>query len=106
MKISPEDFTQEIAEALLNYDKYLICLNKTLDEYAATLQSLIQKAVKAYEDRGDKKNGIALDKFVTVTITENGDEKPIINIYFNLYSSYVSAMHGKKLLTTKKSKSR
>ena len=89
MKISPEDFTQEIAEALLNYDKYLI-----------------QKAVKAYEDRGDKKNGIALDKFVTVTITENGDEKPIINIYFNLYSSYVSAMHGKKLLTTKKSKSR
>lgn len=105
MKISPEDFTQEMAEALLNYDKYLICLNKTLDEYAATLQSLTQKVIKAYEDRGDKKSGIALDKFVTVTLTENGDEKPIINIYFNLYSFYASTMQNKKPLTTKKNKS-
>ena len=44
-------FKREIAEAVKNYDRFVICLDKTPDEFEASLTSLIQKAIKAFESR-------------------------------------------------------
>ena len=44
-------FKRELAEAVKNYDRFIICLQKTPDEFEAALQSLLQKAIKAYETR-------------------------------------------------------
>src|ERR1043166_6122227 len=65
-------FQTEMAEAFKMYDKYVICIHKTPDEFQAALASLIQKAIAAYENRGpDLRHGIALDKFVTVILSQS-----------------------------------
>ena len=43
---------QELEEAMMAYDKYVICIDKTPDEFQAVLVSLLKKAIKAYEGRG------------------------------------------------------
>jgi len=96
MEILPECFAKQACEAFTNYNKYVICLNKTNEQFTKSLISLLTKAIKAYNERGDKKNGIALDKFMTVTLTENEKEElPTINIYFNLYSDYAKKQNKK-----------
>ena len=71
------------------YDKYVICVDKTPEEFGATLISLIEKAIKAYESRGpDLRHGIALDKQVTVILSQNDSPRPLCGIYFNLHSPY------------------
>jgi hypothetical protein len=71
------------------YDKYVICLDKTPDEFQATLISLLHKAIKAYESRGPHlRHGIALDKHVTVILSQNDSPIPLCGIYFNLRSPY------------------
>ena len=42
-------FKQELAEARKAYDQYIICIDKTPDQFAETLVSLMSKAIKAYE---------------------------------------------------------
>ena len=82
-------FSQEIAEALNAYDKYVICIDKTPDECEESLQSLLEKAIKAYENRGPNlRHGIALDKHVTIILSQTESDRPLCGIYFNLSSPY------------------
>ena len=84
-----ETFKPELAEAMKAYEKYVICVDKTPEEFGASLVSLIDKAIKAYESRGpDLRHGIALDKQVTVILSQNDTPRPLCGIYFNLHSPY------------------
>ncbi len=84
-----DTFKRELAEAVKNYDRYVICLQKTPDEFAVALASLMQKAIRAYETRAaGMRHGIALDKEVTIILSQGDDERPLCGIYFNLHSPY------------------
>jgi hypothetical protein len=84
-----DTFRREIDAAVKNYDRYVICLQKTPDEFEAALQSLLQKAIKAYETRAaGLRHGIALDKEVTIILSQSDGERPLCGIYFNLHSPY------------------
>jgi hypothetical protein len=87
--VTVETFRPEIAAAINAYDKYVICIHKTPDEFEESLISLIAKAVKAYEGRGpDLRHGIALDTHVTVILSQSDSSRPLCGIYFNLHSPY------------------
>ena len=82
-------FKPELADALRMYDRYVICIDKTPDEFEASLVSLLTKAIKAYETRGPQlRHGIALDKFVTIILSQSDTARPLCGIYFNLHSPY------------------
>ena len=82
-------FKAEIAEALKAFEKYIICIEKTPEECEASLSSLMEKAIKAYINRGPNlRHGIALDKQVTIILSQTESEKPLCGIYFNLSSPY------------------
>ncbi len=84
-----ETFRPEIAQALAAYEKYVICIDKTPEEFEASLVSLLSKALKAYENRGPQlRHGIALDKQITVILSQNDGPRPLCGIYFNLHSPY------------------
>jgi hypothetical protein len=84
-----DNFQREIDEAVRNYDRYVVCLQKTPEEFAASLTSLLQKAIKAYNTRAaGMRHGIALDKEVTIILSQSDEERPLCGIYFNLYSPY------------------
>jgi hypothetical protein len=40
--VTAENFKQEIAEAMKAYEKYVICIDKTPDEFEASLSSLFK----------------------------------------------------------------
>ena len=87
--MTAETFRQEIAEAMKAYDKYVVCLDKTPEEFQSSLISLLNKAIKAYEGRGPQlRHGIALDRQVTVILSQNDGTRPLCGIYFNLHSPY------------------
>jgi hypothetical protein len=82
-------FRPEIKAAIKAYDKYIVCLGKTPEEFEAVLTSLLGKAIKAYENRGpDLRHGIALDPQVTVILSQSDGPRPLCGIYFNLHSPY------------------
>jgi hypothetical protein len=84
-----DTFKDEISAAVKNFDRYVICLQKTPDEFEASLTSLLQKAIRAYETRAaGMRHGIALDKEVTVILSQSDTEVPLCGIYFNLHSPY------------------
>ncbi len=84
-----ETFQREIGDALKNYDRFVVCLQKTPDEFAQALASLVQKAIKAFESRpAGMRHGIALDQEVTVILSQSDTERPLCGIYFNLHSPY------------------
>ena len=71
------------------YDRFVICIDKTPEEFEAALVSLLHKAIKAYESRGPHlRHGIALDKHITVILSQNDKPRPLCGIYFNLHSPY------------------
>ena len=87
--MTAETFKSEIAEALRAYEKYIICLDKTPDQCEVTLLALLAKALKAYESRGPNlRHGIALDKQVTIILSQTEGDRPLCGIYFNLSSPY------------------
>ena len=84
-----ETFKKEIATAAKAYDKYIVCIDKTPEDFEVSLESLMTKAIKAYENRGEGlRHGIALDKHVTIILSQSDEERPLCGIYFNLYSPY------------------
>ncbi|HEY0456296.1 MAG TPA: hypothetical protein VGE41_07955 [Verrucomicrobiae bacterium] len=84
-----DSFKQEIAAALKAYEKYIVCLDKAPEDCEASLRSLMEKAIKAYENRGPHlRHGIALDKQVTIILSQTENERPLCGIYFNLHSPY------------------
>jgi len=87
--VTVETFKAEIAEALRNYDRYVVCLEKTPDDLERSLQSLMEKAIRAFEGRGaGLRHGIALDGKVTVILSQTEGDRPLCGIYFNLSSPY------------------
>jgi hypothetical protein len=87
--VTVQTFKREIAAATKAYDKYIVCINKTPEDFVASLVSLMDKAIKAYKDRGPgMRHGIALDKQVTIILSESGQARPLCGIYFNLHSPY------------------
>ena len=84
-----DTFKREMDAAVKNFDRYVICLQKTPEEFTAALESLLQKAIKAYETRAEgMRHGIALDKEVTIILSQGDTERPLCGIYFNLHSPY------------------
>lgn len=87
--VTVEMFKNEMADALKAYDRYIICIQKTPDEFESAMLSLVNKAIRAYEDRGPHmRHGIALDKHITVILSQTDGLKPLCGIYFNLYTPY------------------
>jgi len=87
--VTVTDFKKEIAEARKSYDRFVICIDKTPDQFEAAMESLVEKAIKAYESRGPGlRHGIALDRQVTIILSQSEGEKPLCAIYFNLSSPY------------------
>ncbi len=87
--MTAETFAPEVAQAMRAYEKHVVCLEKSPDEFQAALNSLLIKAIKAYESRGPElRHGIALDRHVTVILSQNDNPRPLCGIYFNLHSPY------------------
>jgi hypothetical protein len=86
-----DTFQSEIDQAVRNYDRYVVCLHKTPEEFAASLASLLQKAIRAFDGRAaGMRHGIALDREVTIILSQSDEERPLCGIYFNLHSPYSS----------------
>jgi hypothetical protein len=89
-------FKQEMADALKAFDKYVICVDKTPEDFQAALASLLNKAIRAFDDRGPHmRHGIALDKFVTVILSQTDGPRPLCGIYFNLHSPYQKPLQAR-----------
>lgn len=87
--MTKETFRKELSAAVRAYNKYIVCLDKSPEEFEAALASLVQKAIAAYESRGlNLRHGIALDKHVTVILSQSDEARPLCGIYFNLHSPY------------------
>src|SRR5438067_8365045 len=79
--VTVETFRPEIADALKAYDKHVVALEKTPADFELSVISLITKAIKAYESRGPElRHGIALDKQVTVILSQSDTARPLCGI--------------------------
>ena len=90
MNLAVEEFQKEIADAVQHYEKYVICIDKTPEDFLHSLQSLLKKAVTAYAERAPGlRHGLALDRHVTIMLSQTDDnDRPLCGIYFNLHSPY------------------
>jgi hypothetical protein len=89
MELTVETFQGEILEAIKVYDKFIVCIDKTPEDCKNALVSLMDKAIRAYVSRGPHlRHGIALDKQVTIILSQTENERPLCGIYFNLHSPY------------------
>jgi hypothetical protein len=96
VKLTVETFAPELAAALHSYERHVVCLEKVPEECAATLQSLMAKAIQAYENRApEMRHGIALDRHVTIILSQNEQARPLCGIYFNLHSPYAKKSTGR-----------
>ena len=87
--MTPETFQPEINEAVKSFDKYVVCLEKSPTECEGSIVRLMEKAIKAYVNRGPNlRHGIALDNQVTIILSQTDTERPLCGIYFNLSSPY------------------
>jgi hypothetical protein len=87
--VTVEMFQPETSEALKAYDKYVICIDKTPDEFQSSMMSLLLKAMHAYQNRGPGfRHGIAIDPHLTVILSQSDTARPLCGIYFNLHSPY------------------
>lgn len=82
-------FSKEIKAAAKAYDHHVVALGKSIEEFQTSLESLMAKAIKAYENRApEMRHGIALDKEITVILSQGDTDRPLCGIYFNLHSPY------------------
>ena len=87
--MTAELFKQEIAEALRAYERFIVCIDKVPEDAEESLKRLLEKAIKAYENRGPHlRHGIALDKQITIILSQTENDRPLCGIYFNLHSPY------------------
>jgi hypothetical protein len=87
--MTTDSFKHEIAAAVKAYDKYIVCLEKSSEDFEAAVASLMSKAIKAYKNRGPGfRHGIAADNHVTIILSQGDGERPLCGIYFNLHSPY------------------
>ena len=98
--MTADTFKLEMADASKAYEKYIVCIDKVPEECESSLRSLMDKAIKAYENRGPHlRHGIALDRQITIILSQTENDRPLCGIYFNLYSPY------QKKATTKAARS-
>ena len=98
-----DTFQAEIEEALRTFDKFVVCLDKTPEDCRASLLSLTEKAIKAYQGRGPNlRHGIALDRQVTVILSQSESDRPFCAIYFNLSTPYHKKPAAKGPTTSKR----
>ncbi len=103
--VTAETFKPEIQEALKAYEKYVVCLDRTPEDCNASILSLLDKAIKAYENRGPGlRHGIALDKYLTVILSQSDSDLPFCAIYFNLHTPYHKRGVGKVAASKEKKK--
>ena len=89
MDLTVEIFKLELLEALKHYEKHIVCIDKTPDECQESMTRLMEKAIKAYLNRGPHlRHGIALDRQLTIILSQTDGERPLCGIYFNLHSPY------------------
>ena len=89
MDLTVEMFRPELVEALKLYEKHVVCIDKTPDECQESMTRLMEKAIKAYLNRGTHlRHGIALDRQLTIILSQTDGERPLCGIYFNLHSPY------------------
>lgn len=82
-------FAAELRAALRSYERHIVCIEQVPDETESILESLIEKAIQAYQNRAPGlKHGIALNRQVTVILSESSGSRPLCGIYFNLHSPY------------------
>lgn len=82
-------FKKEILASVKSYDRHIVCLEKSPQDFEAALDSLMLKAIRAYENRAPgMRHGIALDKQVTIILSQSDGTRPLCGIYFNLHSPY------------------
>ena len=87
--VTPDVFKREMTQAARAYDRHVVSLEKSTEEFQRALRGLIQKAIQAYTHRGPElRHGIALDKHVTVILSQSDTDRPLCGIYFNLHSPY------------------
>lgn len=80
---------RSIAAAVKGYDKFIVCLEKSPEEFETAMKSLMEKAINAYENRAPgMRHGLALDKQVTIILSQSDTARPLCGIYFNLHSPY------------------
>jgi hypothetical protein len=97
MDLTVYTFESEIMEALTAFDKFIVCLDKTPQDCRDSLASLMDKAIKAYLSRGPHlRHGIALDRQVTIILSQTDHERPLCGIYFNLHSPYKKRVPAQK----------
>ena len=97
MELTVEMFKPEIVEALKSYEKYIVCIDKTPEDCQESLVRLMEKAIKAYNNRGPHlRHGIALDRQVTIILSQTDSDRPLCGIYFNLHSPYQKKAGAKK----------
>lgn len=89
MGLNPDQFESEVGAAIASFERHVVCLEKTPEEFADSVRRLIEKSIDAYESRGPGlRHGIALDRYVTVILSQTEADRPICGIYFNLHSPY------------------
>ncbi len=97
-----DTFKHEIHDAVKAYDKFVVCVEKVPEQCEESLRSLMEKAIKAYENRGPHlRHGIALDKHVTIILSQTDQDRPLCGIYFNLHSPYQKKSAPKAAKTEK-----
>lgn len=87
--VTVETFKKEILAAVKSFDRHIVCLEKSPQDFEAALDSLMLKAIRAYDSRAPgMRHGIALDKQVTIILSQSDVARPLCGIYFNLHSPY------------------
>jgi len=87
--VTIDTFKKEIAAAVKSYDKFIVCLEKSPEEFEACMKSLMEKAINAYNNRAEgMRHGLAIDKQVTIILSQSDTLRPLCGIYFNLHSPY------------------
>jgi len=89
MGLTLDQFETEIQAASKSYDRHIVCLEKPPDDCLEALGRLMKKAIEAYQNRGPGlRHGIALDRHLTIILSETEGDRPLCGIYFNLRSPY------------------
>lgn len=87
--VTTETFKKEIAAAVKAFEKFIVCLEKSPEEFETSMKSLMEKAINAYQNRAPgMRHGLALDKQVTIILSQSDTARPLCGIYFNLHSPY------------------
>jgi hypothetical protein len=90
--VTVDTFKSEIGAAQKSFEKFIVCLEKSPAEFEASLRSLMKKAIRAFETRGEgMRHGIALDGQITIILSQSDTARPLCGIYFNLHTPYQKA---------------